>query len=432
MYTLRPLASWEHFYQASNFYLLYLKTISGPISDDGSYQGVQYSTVMDPTQQRLEQSLYWSSFKSEIEFRVELPLPQSPIADLERTDMFPSPPLPAPSKYVSRTTSPASLHRFVNINYDVGLEDIRGHDRTLSHDSDEWAIRQHARELCNEEQSWYYYLTELALRRIGNRIINTFYQHPEEHKSWLDITPLIPIAQELEAQISTWSANLPPSMMHHEGQMEGFADDRSSASKELTWATENRINEMRSWLYQPFLYYAIHRGDPLQNLRGNVSPGPSLYGLFEASLGQMSSEGHMYHPTENDISSQSIDGPSFLLDPQTVQLQALIKAGVDCNLKILEGRSLRHRHHGLWYDLRALVTACLILIALMRTGNLDPKEVGEGSLSELGRHESKFTKAFEALGFWGDEAPDIRHAREILQDLLEKTREMLHVQRGGF
>jgi hypothetical protein len=426
MYTLRPLASWEHFYQASNFYQLYLKTISGPISDDRSYQGVQYSTEMGPTQQRLEQSLYWSCFKSEIEFRVELPLPQSPIADLERTDMFPSPPLPAPTRYVSRTTSPASLHRFVNINYDVGIEVIREHDHRVSLNPDDWAIRQHSRELYNEEESWYYYLTEIALRRIGNRIINTFYQYPEEHRSWLDITPLIPIAQELEAQISTWSANLPPSMMHHENQMEGFADDHSSASKELTWATENRINEMRSWLYQPFLYYAIHRGSPLRQLQGNASPGPSLYEMFEASLGQVSSDGHMFHATDNNVNSQLNEGPNTTLDPESVQLQALIKAGIECNLKIVEGRSLRHRHHGLWYDLRALVTACLILMALVRTANLDPKVVGEGSLSDLENHGSKFTKAIDALGFWEDEAPDIRHAREILQDMLQKTREMLH------
>ena len=429
MYTLRPVASWEHFSQASNFYLLYLKTISGPIHDDSSNQGVQYSTEMDPTQQRLEQSLYWSCFKSEIEFRVELPLPQSPMADLERTDMFPSPPLPAPTRYVSRTTSPASLHRFVNINYDVGVEDIRGHDRRMSLNPDEWAIRQHTRELYNEEESWYYYLTEIALRRIGNRIINTFHQHPDEHKSWVDIAPLIPIAQELEAQISTWSANLPPSMMHHESHVDGFADGHSSASKELTWATENRIIEMKSWLYQPFLYYAIHQGGPVRRLQGNTSPGPSLYEMFEASLLKPASNGNpMYQAMESKIVSSHLNEapPTPLLDPESAELQALIKTGIECNLKIVEGRSLRHRHHGLWYDLRALVTACLILLALVRTANLDPKEVGESSLAELDKHGSKFTRAIEALRFWEDEAPDIRHAREILQDLLHKTREMLH------
>jgi hypothetical protein len=34
--------------------------------------------------------------------------------------------------------------------------------------------QKHIKRLYNEEGSWYYYLTEAALRRIGNRIINAF------------------------------------------------------------------------------------------------------------------------------------------------------------------------------------------------------------------------------------------------------------------
>lgn len=146
----------------------------------------------------------------------------------------------------------------------------------------------------------------------------------------------------------------------HEDHMEGLTEEHSSASKELTWVTENRINEMRSWLFQPFLYYVIHQGSLLSNFKGHASPGPSLYEIFEASLGSISSEDNVFHPVESNISGHPNESRNYLPHMQSIQLQALIKAGIDCNLKIIEGRSLRHRHHGLWYDLRALVTACLI------------------------------------------------------------------------
>ncbi|KFY53029.1 hypothetical protein V497_08410, partial [Pseudogymnoascus sp. VKM F-4516 (FW-969)] len=51
----------------------------------------------------------------------------------------------------------------------------------------------------NEERSWYYYLTEVALRRISNRILSTFYR--QDHTTWHNILPLIPIAKEFETQI---------------------------------------------------------------------------------------------------------------------------------------------------------------------------------------------------------------------------------------
>lgn len=47
----------------------------------------------------------------------------------------------------------------------------------------------------------------------------------------------------------------------------------------------------------------------------------------------------------------------------------MMALSVETNLKILEVRSLRHRHHGLWYDLRSIMTASLLLLALVRSGN---------------------------------------------------------------
>ena len=200
----------------------------------------------------------------------------------------------------------------------------------LSQPDESWNIKRHNRQLCNEEQSWYYYLTEVALRRISNRIKNTFYQQKPEW--WMNISPLIPIAIEFEAQIATWSASLPPVMQHYEKPVSlevavigTPTEGQSSASKELSWATGNRLLEMKSWLYQPFLYYAVHRAS--------------------RSIGE-------------------------LFPDQEMALQTLAASGIECNIKTVEDRSLHHRHHEIWYDVRALITATLILVAAAKSGNI--------------------------------------------------------------
>src|SRR3954447_21016107 len=96
----------------------------------------------------------------------------------------------------------------------------------------------------------------------------------------------------------------------------------------------------------------------------------------------------------------------------TMQFQALVKAGIDCKLGILGERSLRHRHHGLWYDLRALVTLRLILMVQARTRNLDPKEVGGGSLSEL--------EGVEANSPQRSKCSDLGKMRPLTYDMQER------------
>lgn len=342
----------------------------------------------------MDQSMYWSCFKSEVEIRIELPLGQSTIADLEYPDMFPSPPTPPPEGVSSDDGVFEPWRHLVDSTYGMYVTGIHRHG-SVSADSlpeEMRDVRHHSRKIYNEEESWYYYLTEVALRRISNRIINTFYC--EDRNSWLNITRLIPIAIELDAQISNWAANLPPVMQHYESSpsaevhFDVFTDMQSSASKELSWATQNRILEMRSWLYQPFLYYVIH--NPNQRKHG------------EAIASTLSAE-------------------------QDHILRNLISLAVECNLKILETRSLLHRHHGIWFDLRALVTAMLLLIAAARSGHVElPKELFEVPdvlNPQLG--QSPFDNAFRALRFWEEESLDIYESRLLLQELLEETRHIV-------
>ncbi|KAL4765046.1 Zn(II)2Cys6 transcription factor [Aspergillus foveolatus] len=361
MYTFRPLPAWNHFYQASTFYRLRLRLIEG--LDRSVYEAEQ----QPPVAQRLEQSLYWSCFKSEVEIRVELPLPQSAIAEYEYPALFPTPPTLSEEYPTRQGQNHIS-------DWDVCDEPASGPEPPDLLPGQ--AVYNHITRLFNEEQSWYYYLTEVALRRIGNRVLNAFYR--EDSSTWANVRPLIPMALEFESQINAWFANLPPSMRYYESgpdttQHGQRTSTRESISLELSWAIGNRFLEIRLWLYQPFLYYAVHHYD-------------------------------QYHKP-----------PPIHTEEESTIIQDLVNSGIDCTLKILQARCLRHRHHGIWFDLRALVTASLIVIAFARSGT-DSVELARIYRAGLRTH---LTPTLETLAYWADEAPDIKRAREVLDGLLE-------------
>lgn len=378
MYTFRPLSAWNHFYQAATFYRLRLRMIDG--LDTSAYETEQQGA---PVTERLEQSLYWSCFKSEVEIRVELPLPQSAIAEYEYPALFPTPPTlsdvyPENDYQGQGWTSTQTPSR--------SAEDSQANRRHPLFGRAGVDVRNHILKLFDEEQSWYYYLTEVALRRIGNRVQNAFYRG--EPSSWSNIKPLIPIALEFESQIHAWSANLPATMQYyanetasgHARQGASSSDTQDSISLELSWAIGNRFLEIRLWLYQPFLYFAAH------------------------------------YPIEATASPVT-ETASLALTPEEARtVRGLVQSGLDCSMKILDARCLRHRHHGIWFDLRALVTASLIFIALAKGGNIDLP-----GIDSPGGIRSRLDRTLEALDYWEDEAPDIKKARRVLEDLIRET-----------
>lgn len=413
MYTLRPMLSWQYFHQASITYLVYLK-MSGRILDgnvvlmDHTSQG----GFTDTSVRRLEQRIYWSCFKSEAEFRVELPLPQSEIASYEFPNLFPSPPSP-----ISNDIAPADL-TFSAPNQ-TGSNNVSVTPAALLEGQDE--VRRHAKRLCNEEESWYYYLTEVALRRIGNRVINTFFQRaPSE---WMNIEQFVDMAIEFEAQVSRWQTHLPPAMQKYETSSAIRAPRIASpggaeagfVSRELSWATENRLLEMRHWLYQPFLYYLVH---------------------FRPSVPAVTQQDGIGSPLE--VLAMS---PESSRDNRLGTLWPLIARAIDCNLTILDTRSVPHRHHGLWYDLRAITCSTLLILATVKAGYIElipgGRETLVGTMSgprespdEAGRQRThdtvpdgraiggKFGRVLRQLEIWSHESSDMVRARQVLEMLI--------------
>ncbi len=201
MYTLRPLLSYQYFVQASILYQLYMKS-THRLANDISLLGqipITHNAISDGKQRRIEESMYWSCFKSESEFRVELPLPQTELATYYHPQLFPSPPSPANVDQYGGLLVASELN---------GSLPSAAIDNTKPSEPTEAAsLRQHAKQLCQESESWYYYLTEIALRRIGNRVINTFFN--QDFLAWLNIKPWLSIALEFDVS-HKYSIHYPP------------------------------------------------------------------------------------------------------------------------------------------------------------------------------------------------------------------------------
>lgn len=466
MYTLRPTQSWHYFYQASIFCQFYLRMTHGLSDSFAEVLGSpaqRAAVAVYPSgdsasrkARRIEQSLYWSCFKSECEFRVELPLPQSELCLGEYPNLFPSPPSPVSlneTTATSTTTAEGGL---------VSPDQSMGHSTPTAGESlpftstnilastpltaEELELRQHAMRLCREEESWYYYLTEIALRRISNRIINTFFPSSSPSSPptafpgsfWLSsIRPLLRMAQEFEAQVRSWSAHLPPAMQQYETSSIIRAPHLNyesesaggNVSRELSWAIDNRLLEMLTWLYQPFLYYFIHQGAATSNATG-VRGGADIDSLLNPWSPSASTATHDFTANAAPGSSASRPAP---LDPEEVAvLNGLVSSGIDCCLKTIDVRARYHRHHGLWYDLRSVMSASVLLLAVVKSGHAAWIPGGETALwgnavrSSPGGVEApiggKLGKALGQFAFWAGEAPDMIRQKEVLEGLARDIR----------
>ncbi|KAF2020421.1 hypothetical protein BU24DRAFT_338474 [Aaosphaeria arxii CBS 175.79] len=271
MYTMRPLSAWQQFRSASTSYRLYL--------DYQSRRRTRRATVPVSTKQRSqEQSLYWSCYKSECEFRIEMNLPDSCLADVRYPDLHPLPPCTDPASPVDDRSNAG--------NTSLSVSKVLGRQE--------------------QENSWFYYLTEITLRRICNSVLNTFYTI--DYKEWDDerIPYMARAAIEFEQQLQDWYDGLPLPLQYESDRM---------PSEELSWCSRARELEIRLQIYQPFLYFAIHQ-------------------LHSSSC-------------------------------SSTVLPLAEKALFYC-FTIIDALPTRHRHHGSWYATRCNVSASLLILAAVK------------------------------------------------------------------
>lgn len=116
-----------------------------------------------------------------------------------------------------------------------------------------------------------------------------------------------------------------------------------------------RALEIKSWIYRPFLFYAIH--SPVH------APGRSIALPF-------------------------------------------VDKALNCSLQLLSRHSVFHRHHGTWYGLRQTVTGALLLIGAVRCATVivPPgwRDAVQTGMSRLQYWEDEVSGVARALGVVGD------------------------------
>lgn len=286
MYTFRPLDAFQSFHQASVKYQIYSKSQKGS------------APVLSDTSSKIEQALFWSCFKSEwyvpvailrldlahrrySEILSEIDLPSSGVSQLDYVLTFPSP----PKSYMSVESPTSALTKRSR----EGLyQDRPPHE---------------------QEQAWFYYLSEVALRRIGNCILNFFYKDSFESWRECDIPSTIKIADEFFRQLDEWYEGLPIPIGFNISGSEVLPDE------ELPYLLYIRLQEIRSWILRPFLFLAIH-----------LPPNT----------------------------------------PHRPLLETYVAEALSCCARLIDGNSIIHRHHGTWYMLRLSITSALCLLAAGR------------------------------------------------------------------
>ncbi|KAL2865315.1 uncharacterized protein BJX67DRAFT_389519 [Aspergillus lucknowensis] len=184
--TLRPVEGWRMFVQA-------LACCQGFLINHPDRTGTEGE--WSP-----KQRIYWTCFKSELELRLELNLPQKSDWDLTYPTFFPTPP-----------------------------NELRTKD----------------------EAAWYYYLAEIALRRLGNRILSHLYQSDmaSTHESSIEYA-----VADFEEQMDSWLRSLPEMLALD------IPDLQDTEHEALRFILSGHFLDCQEMMYWYFVENAVHYG----------------------------------------------------------------------------------------------------------------------------------------------------------------------------
>ncbi|KAK7207652.1 hypothetical protein BZA70DRAFT_271865 [Myxozyma melibiosi] len=263
MFTMRPLVAWRQFHLACVSCQIYFKRQNR----DSDWTDVDRS---------LEQRLFWTAFKSECEIRSIIPTPPSGIIDFLYPSMFPSPP---------------------SVVYDESAENSEQHSPEEIH------ILKSSVSSSVERKSWFYYLTEIALRKIENRMISVLYSNSNE--TWLDLPfeHLTELVTEVETQLSLCHSNIVPEIK--------FVMDHIGYDDEVKDVLQARFWEIYKLTYRPLLYIAIHSAKPLDETQ-HAFITPRLDKMFHYMLNSCMHYRHRHHGTWFSIHCRFVDGALIL------------------------------------------------------------------------------------------------------------------------
>jgi hypothetical protein len=170
-----------------------------------------------------------------------------------------------------------------------------------------------------DELTWFYYLAEIALRKVELRMSDTFNPSPNPHSPTtsheeVKTSDLLNSAGEFELQLELWYSCLPPVLKFPEDPTLPCEDERLQYLRQRYWWNVSRV-------YRPFLYHLIH----------HRSASPSS------------------------------------------QMVKYAQKGLEIDTNFILSNVITHRHHGAWLTLRAVTANSLVLVAAKRAGMSMPE-----------------------------------------------------------
>ncbi|SPO07367.1 uncharacterized protein DNG_10061 [Cephalotrichum gorgonifer] len=330
MTTFRILAAWKAFAQAGTQFMAWL-AVRGRIEPHhfGIGPGLvsENHTPAGSPMQHVEESLYWSCLKSELELRTELGYPGSPLNEMHYPHLYPSPPGP-----VSMTAS------FVRPNSDVER------DRNLL------------------EKGWFFYLGEIALRRILNEALSARYGADSWYYTteWWTTTSqgnLRAYVEEFKLRLDTWYDTVPEPM-----------------------------------------HFPQSPGKPA---------GDQLRGILRAHLIDVLDV--VYFPAVRAVVFEEISelGPYVLATARHALENAAKRL-------VISREGYWHRHQGTWLMIRTCSRSSLQLLAVAARARREP------CLEELlpAGWKHLVAEVVEMIAYWEDESPDLGILLERLKMLM--------------
>ncbi|TPR09809.1 hypothetical protein CAN33_0053325 [Aspergillus niger] len=308
MYKLNAARAWMDFSRASAALSLHLRHREAAVCKDSN------GGHLEPA----ELSLYWTCWN---DLRAELNVPDSVLCEFSVSDGYPVP------SSVSMSNSGAMLSETPTDSEDL----------------------THLWEL-----STYYYLSDVALMRVEARILNSMYSTNDAHWSPANPSYLCRTAADLESQIDHWSRNLPSIIR--------FEEWDSAPQFELTYNLQARVLQLRSWLYRPFVYYAIHHNSGQSN--------------------------------------------------EDEEAKRFMRKAIECSFHLISSKATQHRHHGTWFVARGVLSSALLIIAAIKAD--------KGLVDYLADWPDLLDQAIRSLSHWASEARDLAYAVVVLANLKQK------------
>ncbi|KAI5462773.1 hypothetical protein BGZ63DRAFT_379677 [Mariannaea sp. PMI_226] len=189
--TNQIIAGWKSFVHASNQCLAWLRSNNRLQSKESFVGDETEEMALDPddgsAKRYVEESLYWSCLKSEMEVRFELNLPGSGLDRFNYQNVYPSPP----------------IHEHLKMDGGKSPEDSMASSAGRSPENSE-TDRYHL------EIGWLYYLAEIASKRIRSSVWVESYTAQPLHARW--ILQLEKRVTEFDWQIQQWYKALPGPM----------------------------------------------------------------------------------------------------------------------------------------------------------------------------------------------------------------------------